>query len=238
MADISLSQIKAAAAKKRDDQTTQLSALGYIRLPNGSYVRNPNFVAPTASTTGQNTLSAADLQKYTDANGNLPPPDATPDFLAKNGYKLSPGDSSTTAQQTAKALANANSSLDELYGASNNINKAKTGDSATYLGQVLTNFYKSHIARNDKDITTLNNTGPQLLSIIKGLTSSSRILQSEITNIKLPSPYDTKTEAQTKLNNIKKILNDVKQEPGNTGSAATTNQSSTATPDYGKKYGF
>ncbi|MEI6516567.1 MAG: hypothetical protein WCO77_11360 [bacterium] len=120
--------------------------------------------------------------------------------------QLTGGTQSATQMTAQKALSNANSSLNIIENAIKNVNTAPSRTSPEYLIQTGKNKI-SAFQGNNPNIETINNTGPELLAIIKGLTGSSRILKSEIDNISLPTINDTKIQAQGKIDRIRRILN-------------------------------
>lgn len=118
------------------------------------------------------------------------------------------------APSSSDVTANANLStgltaLDELEQASNNVNTDSSRYNPTYYTHQIGNKV-AEFGGSNPDIATLDNSGTQVIAALKALTGTGRLNQTEIANASVPSVGDTKAEAQTKLNNLKRLLLEAK----------------------------
>lgn len=112
----------------------------------------------------------------------------------------------SSSDQTANANLSAGlAALDELQQASNSVNTDATKLSPGYLLHQGENKVTG-IAGTDPNITTLENSGTQVIAALKALTGTGRLNQTEIANASAPEVGDTQVQAQTKLANLKKLL--------------------------------
>lgn len=109
-------------------------------------------------------------------------------------------------QQNQNNNAVAQKALSDLSAASAAINKSGSRASLDYVKQVKSAFLAAQTG-SDVNVTKMGLQGQAILTAVRALLNTGRITTAEIDAIQLPTIYDTKTQAQTKLNALQALLN-------------------------------